>query len=91
MICWTWTNAPCYGDFTAGGAELEKVKGLRILGVFLNSKLTFETHLFEVVSKASRSLGVVCRQEKLFECPRLLNSCFNEYVLSSLGYCVPCE
>ena len=33
--------------------------GLRILGVTLDSKLTFETHLRELVSKAARRLGVV--------------------------------
>ena len=39
------------GDFTLGGVELEEVKSLRILGVTLDSKLTFETYLREAVSK----------------------------------------
>ena len=39
--------APGYDVLTLGGAEL---KSLRILGVALDSKLTFETHLREVVS-----------------------------------------
>ena len=37
------TNAPVYGDLTVGGAELEKVKSLRILGVTFDSKLTFDS------------------------------------------------
>ena len=41
--------------------ELEELKSLRILGVTLDSKLTFETHLRKVVSKAIRSLGIVRR------------------------------
>ena len=49
------------GDLTLGGAELEEIKDLRILGVTLDSKLRFETHLREVVSKAARSLEAVRR------------------------------
>ena len=44
---------------TLSDAELEEVKGLRILEVTLDSKLTFETYLREVVSKAIWSPDVV--------------------------------
>ena len=53
------TTAPGYGDFTLGGAELEEVKSLRILGKTLDPKLTFETHLCEVMPKATMSLSVM--------------------------------
>ena len=43
------TTAPDYGVLTLGGTELKEVKSLRILGVTLDSRLAFETHL-----------GVVC-------------------------------
>ena len=49
------------GDVNLGGAELEEVKSLSILGVAVDSKLTFKTQLRKVVSNAARSLGVVCR------------------------------
>ena len=39
------TIALGYGDLTLGGAKLEEVKSLRILGISLDSKLRFETHL----------------------------------------------
>ena len=81
------TSAPGYDDLTLGGAELEKVKSLRILGVVFDSILTFEIPLREAVSKAARNLGVVCRASMLFDCPRVLNGCFYAYVLSSLEYC----
>ena len=50
------TIASGYGDLTLGGAELKEVKGLRILGVTLDSKLTLETYLREGVSKAAMSM-----------------------------------
>ena len=55
----------------------------------MGSKLSFETHLGEVVSKAAWSMGVVCRAGKLFDCPRLLKSSFNAYVMFTLEYCAP--
>ena len=65
-VSWSRTIAPRDDDLTLGGAELEEVMILRILGITLDSKLTFETHLLEVVSKAAGSLGVVHRAGKLF-------------------------
>ena len=81
--------APNYGDPTLVGAELKLAKDLRILGVPFNSKLTSETHLREVVSKAARRLDVVLRGGKLFGCSRVLKSCFNEYGLFNLEYFAP--
>ena len=51
--------APRYGDLTLGGTKFEEVRSLSLLGITLDSKLTFETHLREVLSKVARSL-VVC-------------------------------
>ena len=56
------------------------------LGVTLDSKLTFDTHLHEVMSKAAKSLGAVRRAGKV-DCLLVLKSCFNAYVLSNLEYC----
>ena len=64
-----------YGDLSLGDTEVE-IRSFRIFGVTLNYKLTLETHLREVVSKAARSFGAVCRVGK-FQC----KSCFNAYVL----------
>ena len=84
VVSQSGTIALRYGDLTLGGVEVEEVKSLRILDVTLDSKFTFETYLREVVSKVARSLEVVHREGKLFDCLRILKSCFNAYVLSSL-------
>ena len=59
------------------------LKSLPIIGVTLNSKLTFETHLRKIVLKAAMSLGIVRQAEKLFDCPRMLKSCFNALPVES--------
>ena len=48
------------------GAEPEKAQNLCIPGITLDSKLTLENHLREVVSKAARSLGSCAEQESYF-------------------------
>ena len=81
VVCRSPTNDSCYGDLTLGACDLKEVKSPRILVVTLDSKLTFETHLREVVSKAARSLGVVRGAGKLFDCPREPKGCFNVYFI----------
>ena len=88
VVIRSWTYAPSYSDFTLGGTELEEAKSVRTLGITFDSKLTFETHLREVVSKAAGSLDVR-KTGKLFDCQHVLKSCFNAYVLSNLEHCAP--
>ena len=64
----SWTSAPGYRAVTLGGAELEELMSLHIFKVTFDSKLTFEIHLREVVSKATKNLGVVRQAGKLFDC-----------------------
>ena len=57
VVSWSRINALGYGDLIIDGADLEEVKTLRVLGVTLDSKLTFEAHLREFVPKPARSPG----------------------------------
>ena len=41
------------GNPSLGGAELEELKRLHSLGVTVDCKLAFETHLRQVMSKAA--------------------------------------
>ena len=63
VLSWSRAVAPGYSDLTHGGAELEELKGFRIIGVTLDSELTFETRLLEVVSEAARILRIAHEQE----------------------------
>ena len=74
------TIALGYGDLTLGDAKLEKLQSLRILEVTLDSKLPFETHLREVVSRAARSLWIARRAGKLFDYICLIYSIYNFYL-----------
>ena len=71
VVCWSLTNTPGNGDLTLDDDGLEETQSLRILGVTLDCKLTFEANLREVVSKAVRSLGDLRRAGKLFDYSRV--------------------
>ena len=72
-VSWYRTNAFGYGDLSLGGAELEEVKSLHILGVTINCESTFMTHLREVVPKAARSLDVVRLYLIVYVCSRAVS------------------
>ena len=61
MVSRSRTRALGYVDLTLGSTEFEEVKSLRNLWETLDSKLTFGIYLLEVVSKATRNLGIVRR------------------------------
>ena len=63
VVSLSHTIAIGYGYLTRSGLELQEVKSLRIPVLILDSKLTFETHLREVMSKTTKSLGASAEQE----------------------------
>ena len=68
------TIAAGYADLTLGSGKIGEAKSLCILEVALVTKLTFEFHLRNVVSKVARSLGVVfypCFIQLGVLCPRV--------------------
>ena len=52
-----------YGDLTLGGAELEEVKSLRILGVCFGSKLTLRTYCAKLCRRQLEALVPCAGQE----------------------------
>lgn len=57
----TLKRNPVQYVYTVDGTVLEKVDTMRDLGVILDSKLTFSTHVDFIISKARRALGVLMR------------------------------
>ncbi|CAH1381412.1 unnamed protein product, partial [Tenebrio molitor] len=65
---------------------LQRVNEFKDLGVVVDSKLTFRSHVEYVLSKAYRSLGFVIRNGKLFDNPQTLLCLYKTYVRSTLEY-----
>ena len=58
-----------------------------ILGVTLDSKMTFEQQFMNVTSSVARSMGIVRRASKVFGTENVLTTCLRSYCLSRLEYC----
>lgn len=60
---------------------------MRDLGVILDDKLTYTSHVEGIVNKAYRNLGFVMRICKPFTDPKCIMILYNAYVRSVLEYC----
>ena len=73
----TLKKKPCLFNYTISDCILNRVSTQKDLGIFIDSKLNFVSHVTHVVKKVNRMIGLVWRN---FRC------CKNERVLRTL-YC----
>ena len=66
---------------------LKESDDLDILGVTIDSKLTFEKHLRSVSRAASQRLGILRKSWRVFHDKLLIGRCFCGFVLQVLEYC----
>lgn len=67
----------------------ESTMDLIVLGVNLDSKLSFEDHIWKMVLDARRKMGVVCKAKRFFTEPSAVTTCVKSFVLALLEYCSP--
>ena len=77
---------PLSPPLTIGGAVLKESDYLDILGVTLDSKMTFEKHL-HLVSRAAQWLGILRKSWQVCNGRLILVRCFLGFVLTVLEYC----
>ena len=65
VISFTLRKSPIMHDFSLNGTVLERRCETRDLGVVLDAKLTFASHVDSAVSKANRMLGLLIRSMQL--------------------------
>jgi hypothetical protein len=68
------------------GHRLDSVDSICDLGVVLDSKLYFTSHIDSLIVKASRMLGYIRRVGKEFRDPYTLKTLYNSFVRSHLDY-----
>ena len=73
-------------NYKLNDVDLVRNTTVKDLGVTLDTKLTFETHIDQITSKALRMLGFVIRTCKEFHNPHTLKSLYYSYVRSHLEY-----
>lgn len=75
-------------EYGVGGNILESVSRVRDLGILFDSKLHFNLHIEQIVSKAYRMLGFVLRTAKMFKNTKTYLILYKSLVRSQLEYAV---
>ena len=75
-------------ELRIGGEEIETVETFKYLGVWLNSKMTWNNHYDNVSSKVSSRISLLHRRKRHFRHTDMIMFC-NSLVLSLIDYCLP--
>ena len=73
-------------SYHINNSELHKIDSINDLGVILDSKLSFETHIEAITRKAYRNLGFIIRITKSFTNPKSIILLYNSLVRSHLQF-----
>ena len=81
------TRFPEHPNLSINGALVNQVDRLKLLGVTLDSKLTFEAHLRNMSRSISQKLGLLRKSKKIYEDDIILRKCFFSFTLPHFEYC----
>jgi len=82
------TKAGSFCENTISGTEIPNLTGAKDLGVYLDTRLSFSTHISQIVAKAKQRIFLLFRTFVTKE-PKLLLQDYKSYILLILDYCSP--
>lgn len=85
-IKYTKKRAPIQSNYNINGTILQEVNEIRDLGVIIDSKLTFSSHINAAAKRGARMLGFIKRNTKEFRLIRTKKILYNSLVLSHLEF-----
>ena len=83
------TVEPLFPDLVIEGSVVEMVSELKILGVILDSKLTFQKQVRAIAATASMKVGILRKTMSVFRDVAIVAKCFWAFILPVLEYCSP--
>lgn len=86
-VCFTRSNDPISYTYKINNHTIEKVNSVRDLGVLLDHKLTFSTHIEYIINRAYKNLGFIMRVTAPFKSTSCLKILYYAYIRSVLEYC----
>ena len=89
LISRSRTVEPLFPDLLIDGSVVEMVSELKILGVILDSKLTFEKQVRAIAASASMRVGILRKTMSVFRDVTVVARCFWAFILPVLEYCSP--
>ena len=67
--------------------EIECVESIKFLGVYLDNKLTWATHIHYMKGKVSRGIGIICKGRKSLNKSTLV-TLYYSFIFPHLLYCI---
>lgn len=86
VITFTRKQKPVLHNYKLGDNYLTRTQNIRDLGVIIDSKLTFNSHIDKIVNKSFKLLGFILRVAKPFRRPLTYKLLYNSYVRSRLEF-----
>jgi len=83
------TPYPPHPPLSLCGTSLEESDHLVLLGVTLDSKLTFEKHIRQMAASISQKIGILRKCYRTLGRSEAINKSFFAYVLPCFEYCAP--
>ena len=80
---------PPHPDIVIGDSRVKNCCTLKLLGVVLDSKLTFEPHLRLTASSISQKIGLLRKCWKIYSSDDVVRNCFYSFILPLFEYCSP--
>ena len=74
-------------DLHVNNNAIEKIDNFNFLGLHLNTRLTWHTHVSEISKKISRAVGIIKKMQWIFPTEILL-AIYNALVLPHINYCI---
>lgn len=74
-------------QYSVGGKQLQRSEVVKDLGVLLDKKLTFKSHVNQIVARAKTTLAFMKRQARTFDCPHVTKSLYTALVRPIVEYC----
>ena len=89
LISRSCTVEPLFPDLVIDGSVVEMVSELKILGVILDSKLTFEKQVRAIAATASIRVGILRKTMSVFRDVGIVAKCFWAFIFPVLEYGSP--
>ena len=81
------TTFPPHPDIAVEGVVIPRCSILKLLGVTMDSKLTYEPHLRQVASSITQKVGLLRKCHKIYSSDDVVRNCFYSFILPHFEYC----
>ena len=73
-------------NFAVGNVTINPSRSVKLLGIEIDSKLNFDTHVHEICQKAARQINALKRLSKFLNLESRM-AIFRSFITSNCGYC----